>query len=290
MDILDEATLGGAFFSLLLSIAIFFTAKRAGFFNLPKGSNPHSVSFLQTAGAFFCYLFTSWILVPFFFLFILFVATGTLSTKTPLAASWLVWGQALSFYLLFVLLLLYSQLIQKETRCAIFWPTGQKSVKRFFTACAFGFIACLISYPFVWLMTIIAKAASSYFFGPSETEQVAVEQLKLTEGKPVLFALMTIAIVLLAPIIEELLFRGFLQNLLKRYLGRTTALILTAIIFACAHFARSQGIGNFQLICSLSVLAFFLGFIYERQGTLWAPIALHATFNGFSVLFLSLFD
>jgi membrane protease YdiL (CAAX protease family) len=96
-----------------------------------------------------------------------------------------------------------------------------------------------------------------------------------------------LAIVILVPFIEELLFRGFLQSFLKRYVERKWAIVITAALFAIVHFAPSQKEGNVQLIGALFILACFLGFAYEKEGTLWAPIGLHVAFNGASVLMIA---
>jgi membrane protease YdiL (CAAX protease family) len=57
------------------------------------------------------------------------------------------------------------------------------------------------------------------------------------------------------------------------------AILLSALCFALFHFAPSQGIGNISLVGSLFLFALFLGFIYERQASLFASVGLHMTFN-----------
>ncbi|MBI3211827.1 MAG: CPBP family intramembrane metalloprotease [Simkania negevensis] len=46
------------------------------------------------------------------------------------------------------------------------------------------------------------------------------------------------------------------------------------------HLSSSQGVGNI----SLFIFALYLGFLYEKQCSLFASIALHMTFNSISVI------
>ena len=103
---------------------------------------------------------------------------------------------------------------------------------------------------------------------------------------------------IIAPLFEELLFRGHLQTILRRMLYRMGApraesppsrpsalhtwgaIILTSIIFASVHPAWSQPI--------IFVLSLCLGYAYKRTGNLWVAITIHAVFNSISTaLFLS---
>ncbi len=54
---------------------------------------------------------------------------------------------------------------------------------------------------------------------------------------------------------------------------------LSSMVFAFCHFALSQQIENIEILVSIFVLSLFLGYLYEREGNLWAPIGLHAMFN-----------
>jgi membrane protease YdiL (CAAX protease family) len=93
-----------------------------------------------------------------------------------------------------------------------------------------------------------------------------------------------VSVVIFAPIIEEFLFRGCLQNYLKLHFGTKAAIQLSALCFALFHLTPSQGIGNFSLAVSLFLLGLFLGFLYEKQNSLFASVGLHMTFNTVSAL------
>jgi len=281
-----DLTAGGFLFSLLLALSVFWVAKRNHFFKLPQQSLEVPVYFKQALGAFLVYLIFSLILLPIVLVLIVLLTTGDLSNLKHIPQQWLGWIQALALWTLSLLLLLYCFSISKQSRRFIFWGEGVRSIHRFWSAIGMGILTCLISYPFVLLVGLISKYISLKLWGTVEVEQVAVKQLELSMGKPVLFILMVLAVVFIVPFAEELLFRGFFQNFFKRRFGRNWAIALSTIVFSLAHFAKSQGAGNFQLIFSLAVLAFFLGFIYERQRTLWASYGLHMTFNAWNILMI----
>src|SRR3989304_2390656 len=59
-------------------------------------------------------------------------------------------------------------------------------------------------------------------------------------------------------------------------------IFLAGLCFALFHLAPSQGLGNISLIVSLFAFSCYLGFIYEKRGSLFASIGLHMTFNAVS--------
>lgn len=289
MDHLIEGqTLTGVLFALFLCLLVFFAAKRSGYFNLPPEKTYNPVTLRQTLGAFLVYLLLGMLILPLIALSVGYLLTGDVYGLKKISISWLVWIQIFSLGILFFSVLAYCSFIPAKTRDFIFWGEGDRTSQRFFKSVGIGALSWLISYPFVLLMGILTRFISGKIWGDYAIEQVAVKQLKNALGHPILFGILAFAVVILVPFLEELLFRGFLQSYLKKKMGRLSSILLTAAIFAVVHFAPSQGVGNFTLIFSLFVLALFLGFLYEREENLWAPIALHTTFNGLSVLFIFL--
>ena len=86
---------------------------------------------------------------------------------------------------------------------------------------------------------------------------------------------------LYAPVIEETMFRGALLNHLRRRWNWPISASIVALIFASIH---PQG---WTFIPALGSIAIVLAAIREWRGSLWAPIAAHAT-NNFIVLSLAL--
>jgi membrane protease YdiL (CAAX protease family) len=144
----------------------------------------------------------------------------------------------------------------------------------------YGLMALIVAIP----LTFLTKYLVMTLGGFEETKQTLVKQFELLKNQPFLFFTLGTLIALLPPLIEEILFRGFLQSYLKAKWGSKLAIILTAIIFTLFHFEIGLGIGNVEILTSLFVMALFLSFIKEKFQSLWAPIGMHMGFNAFSVL------
>lgn len=92
---------------------------------------------------------------------------------------------------------------------------------------------------------------------------------------------------ILAPIAEEIVFRGFAITAWRRTIGDQRAIVRAALLFALAHVVAVEA-GSFgEAIGLIAVgmgtrlpVAWALGVLFVRTGSLWAPIGLHAVFNG----------
>jgi hypothetical protein len=89
-----------------------------------------------------------------------------------------------------------------------------------------------------------------------------------------------------APFAEEILFRGFALTAWRRTVGTRGAIVRSSILFVLAH-ALFVGGDTFADAVSLAFvggvvripIAFTLGWLFVRTGSLWGPIGLHAAFN-----------
>lgn len=147
-----------------------------------------------------------------------------------------------------------------------------------------GFLTWFIAFPLVAFIGEISDILIYQFFGVENYEQVAVRYLKTNISSFETIIVPLFIILLIAPVIEEFLFRGCLQTFLKKYMGVKGAIALSSLFFALFHFAPSQELGNISLLISLFTFALFLGFIFERQSSLFASISLHIAFNTFSTI------
>lgn len=151
---------------------------------------------------------------------------------------------------------------------------------------AIGATTWLISFPCVAFTGALIRFLLSFIPPLHQVEQLAVTQLKAAQDDPLIFLLSTLGIVTLIPLLEELLFRGALQGALKNFLSPYYAIAATSVVFALFHFSPSQGASNIELLLALFVLSCFLGYLRERQHSLWASIALHSTFNAISIVMI----
>ena len=85
-------------------------------------------------------------------------------------------------------------------------------------------------------------------------------------------AIAGVAIVLAAPLAEEIFFRGFLFGGLLRYLPLWPSALLSGAIFSLAH-------GNIGLIIPFSLVGAILAWLYAKTNSLLTPIAVHLLFN-----------
>lgn len=88
--------------------------------------------------------------------------------------------------------------------------------------------------------------------------------------------MMGFAAVIVAPLCEEVIFRGYLYPAAKRFAGPWVAAVCTALIFSAAH-------GNMAALLPLFVFGLVLVALYEFTGSIWAPVAAHFLFNAATV-------
>jgi len=91
------------------------------------------------------------------------------------------------------------------------------------------------------------------------------------------FVIVFITVGIMAPIIEEIIFRGLVLNELKKVVPACPAIILQAIIFGIYHMNPLQGV-------YASLLGIVLGIAAEKTGSIWTPILIHISFNSISTL------
>jgi membrane protease YdiL (CAAX protease family) len=106
-------------------------------------------------------------------------------------------------------------------------------------------------------------------------------------GTPLGLVLNLVSGAVVAPIGEEILFRGVATTAWVRSLGARAGIVRAALLFAAIHvllvsadtFSQGAGLAAVGFLGRLPV-ALVLGWVYLRRGSIWAPIGLHAAFNG----------
>lgn len=137
-------------------------------------------------------------------------------------------------------------------------------------AVGLGVLLILLFLPVGWSLQMLAIKTMRHF-GAEPTEQLALTALRNSGTIPQFIAL-GIVTVLLAPIAEELLFRGVLYPAVKQRGYPRAALWGTSALFAAIHF-------NVAIFVPLLLLAVLLVWLYEKTDNLLAPIAAHVAFN-----------
>lgn len=108
-----------------------------------------------------------------------------------------------------------------------------------------------------------------------------IDQFVKTPLDLVLFAILAVTV---APLFEELFFRGFLQPLLSRSFGVAAGVVLTAIIFGSLHAPEYSWAWQYALAVSLAGVVF--GWVRERTKSIIPSTIMHGCYNGVFVIAL----
>lgn len=135
-----------------------------------------------------------------------------------------------------------------------------------------------------WLMLVYVLMVLTHYLiekklfdgiWPDNSTQDSVKTFQQAGGLSVKL-LLAVSAVIIAPIAEEIIFRGYIYGVVKSFSDRWFAAIFSALIFAAVH----QHIGSLP---ALFVLALGLAMAYEATGCLLVPMCMHALFNGYNV-------
>ncbi len=143
---------------------------------------------------------------------------------------------------------------------------------------------------FVAVILVMATIQSAVILGEWFGQQAPVlahPMLKaLVDSDSQVGSMMLIAsAVLVAPILEEGIFRGLIQSVMGEVLGegrRWSIVLVAAGVFAMIH-ANLATFENWQALPGLFVLGLVLGWLYERSGSLWPGIFVHIGFNALNI-------
>jgi membrane protease YdiL (CAAX protease family) len=140
-----------------------------------------------------------------------------------------------------------------------------------------GIATAVIVTPFGWAATYVSgKAIARLYEEPKQQTVVQVLETATDPGQRIIFALTAI---IMAPLIEETMFRGILYPLLKQQGYRRLALWGTSLLFAAIHT-------NLLTFLPLFLFAVVLVMLYEWTDTMIAPITAHAAFNAINFTLL----
>ncbi len=137
-----------------------------------------------------------------------------------------------------------------------------------------GFFYYLAAMPVVFFYALLSSLLLRFFdITPEPQESIVIMTETSGLGLQVYFFFIT---ALLAPISEELLFRGYLLPLLGRKIGWGWAVALLSLFFAMIHM-------HLTAIIPLAVIAAAFALAYLKTGSLVTPIVMHGLFNGINI-------
>ena len=185
-------------------------------------------------------------------------------------------SQALSMTLLAglatapILIFIYIRDNNKDRRNGTFVKYKLNNILKYLLIIPFGAFNMLWANYFVALLQLVMPKfmLESY----TDTQQII-------EGGGFLIQLLTAGIV--APIVEELIFRGLVYRRTKKMTGTIAAAILSAALFGVFH-------GNWIQAPYAFIIGIVAVFVYEKFKSIVAPIMLHMSANILSVLIMTL--
>jgi membrane protease YdiL (CAAX protease family) len=140
-------------------------------------------------------------------------------------------------------------------------------------------VAGLIGAVAMYVVTL-SVAGLQYRFTHQKPEEAALTLFTSAHDRALIMAFAFLATVA-APFMEELIFRGFLFNALRRYAPVWVAAVVSGVLFGLSHGSSSAWI-------PLAASGIVLAYVYHRSGSLTAAMISHAVFNLANVALLSL--
>lgn len=144
----------------------------------------------------------------------------------------------------------------------------KRSLKTLLYAPAAGF-AIVLAIHFLLDQTGLFQWIEHVTHAPAEQSIVSV--LRHSSDIPLIIVICFSAAVA-APIVEELIFRGYLYPIMKKYTGAWFALISTSLLFGIIHVSLVP-------LIPLAIFGAMLVLLYEYTGSIWTPMIAHCIFN-----------
>jgi membrane protease YdiL (CAAX protease family) len=120
----------------------------------------------------------------------------------------------------------------------------------------------------------IAWACNSWVWVPMGFEPETQDTVRALAENPsaIVRGLIVVTACVVAPVVEETIFRGFLYPTLRQFTDAPFAVLFTAVLFGAIH-------GSLAALVPLALLGILLALAYEWSRGLALPIAIHALFN-----------
>ncbi|RLS52191.1 MAG: CPBP family intramembrane metalloprotease [Planctomycetota bacterium] len=133
-----------------------------------------------------------------------------------------------------------------------------------------------------YLASVVPVFLAMWMMQPFRSEATIHPYLQLlhTEGSAFVVILLFFTAAILAPLVEELIFRVALQGSLRQWLSPLPTLVISSAIFSAVH--------GFPDAVGLFPLAMILGYLYWRTGSYLAAVVAHACFNSVNMAMMLL--
>lgn len=148
-----------------------------------------------------------------------------------------------------------------------------------------GVAGLLLALPIIHLIAtgahrLAARIAAARGDAAPETLGHNVLQALASTDATVWTWIVVLDVALLAPVVEEVIYRGFVQTAVVRAVrSPLLGIVLTSAVFAIVH----AGSVPTYALATLFAASIGFGAVYERTGRIGAPIVMHAAFNGLNL-------
>lgn len=134
-----------------------------------------------------------------------------------------------------------------------------------------------LGYAALGMVTFYVVIAAYGALVQPDAEQSVTEDLGAEDG-PLALVLAGIVVIVVAPVAEEFFFRGFFYRALRTRFPILAAAAIDGLLFGAIHF-EFDGADGLLLVPPLAFLGFLLCLVYERTGSLYPVIGMHAFNN-----------
>lgn len=131
----------------------------------------------------------------------------------------------------------------------------------------------LLTIPAITTLAQYAQQVIQHFYPSAENGQIS--QVQGSYGSQLWIAVPVVSVV--APVVEETFFRGFIYGWLRKRLAVPWAAIISGLFFAAVHFEP-------VIFAPLAVLGIVLALLYEYSRSLLPGVIVHGTFNFIEIL------
>ncbi|MGH9678845.1 MAG: lysostaphin resistance A-like protein [Candidatus Acidiferrales bacterium] len=126
------------------------------------------------------------------------------------------------------------------------------------------------------MLALVVTFAGAFL---SSKENLPIEQLLKARVSMLLFAVLGVVV---APLVEETIFRGFLYPVIARWMGISAGVVITGTLFGLMHAAQLWG--GWGQIALLILVGVVLTWVRARTGTVTASYFVHLGYNGLQLL------
>jgi len=139
----------------------------------------------------------------------------------------------------------------------------------------YGLAGGVLVFTFAWAAGLVIERLH-----PNVSQQ-SVETILRSVGSPGQFILLLIVVAVLAPLTEELFYRGMVYPVFRAYMGKAWGMVAAGSVFGLVHMDLWRAV-------PLAVGGIFLCYVYEKTGSILVSTLTHGMWNGILALLIYL--